>query len=132
MPDETGNRRPATGNLQPFYGAAAISPSDCSSLAWPLCDLPLSPASRHVSLQLVRTVTGAGANYEEARAAESRADFVHKLGIAAKEIRKACYWMSLIMRSGWVSADLEPIVREATELAAILGTSHRTVRTNAD
>ena len=50
--------------------------------------LPKNPASRHLTLQLFRSATGAGANHEEARAAESRADFVHKVGVAAKEMRE--------------------------------------------
>ena len=39
--------------------------------------LPADQASRHIARQLVRTGTAGGANYEEARAAESRANFVH-------------------------------------------------------
>jgi four helix bundle protein len=91
--------------------------------------MPRNPAGRHVSIQLVRSATGAGANYEEARAAESRADFIHKLGIAAKEMREACYWVGMVGASGWVEDDLRSMLREATELAAILGASVRTART---
>lgn len=36
---------------------------------------------RHISGQLTRSATSAGANYEEACSAESRADFIHKLQI---------------------------------------------------
>jgi hypothetical protein len=36
-------------------------------------------AAKHVAKQLWRAVTSGGANYEEARGAESRADFVHKV-----------------------------------------------------
>ena len=71
-----------------------------------------------------------GALYEEARAAESRADFVHKLGVAAKEAREACYWGELIQRAGWL--DITPLLREGLELAAILGASARTARANLD
>src|SRR5512145_304312 len=104
MSYEPANRRPATGNRQPAMrmgndiaerllelGLAAIRLAS---------SLPKDPAARHVGLQLVRSATGAGANYEEARGAESRADFVHKLGIAAKEVRESRYWMSLVQRSG--------------------------------
>jgi four helix bundle protein len=45
--------------------------------------------TRHVMHQLVRAATGGGSNYEEARGAESRADFVHKTSVAAKEVREA-------------------------------------------
>ena len=45
--------------------------------------LPKHAAGRHVGLQLVRSGTAGGANYEEARAAESAADFAHKALVAA-------------------------------------------------
>src|SRR6516164_7284863 len=54
---------------------------------------------RHVAGQLLRAGTSAGANYEEARGAESRADFIHKLGIAWKEMRESRYWLRLIHRA---------------------------------
>ena len=42
---------------------------------------------RHIGGQLTRSGTSAGANYEEACGAESRADFIHKLQIVLKELR---------------------------------------------
>ena len=93
--------------------------------------LPRHPAGRHVASQLIRSATGGGANYEEARAAESRDDFVHKVGVAAKEVRETVFWLALIERSGWTAADLGAAIREAGELAAILGASARTARANA-
>lgn len=92
--------------------------------------LPASAAGRHVLLQLVRSATAAGANYEEARGAESSADFTHKLAVACKEIREAHYWVRLIAGSGWVLEDLGAMIRESDELTAILGASIRTARRN--
>jgi four helix bundle protein len=93
--------------------------------------LPDDRAGRHLASQLFRCTTSPGANYEEARAAESRADFVHKISIAAKEMRESCYWIALLERSGWVKTDLKPLVDEAERLAAILGASARTARRRA-
>jgi len=90
--------------------------------------LAKDPAGRHVASQLLRSATGGGANYEEARAAESREDFVHKIGVAAKEVRETVLWLELIQKSGWTTADLGAAIREAGELAAILGASARTAR----
>jgi four helix bundle protein len=90
--------------------------------------LPRNPATRHVALQLVRSATGAGSNYEEARAAESRADFIHKLGIAAKEVRESRYWIALVERSRWLKTDIGPLAEEARALGAILAASIRTAR----
>jgi four helix bundle protein len=90
--------------------------------------LPKDPAGRHVAQQFVRSATGGGANYEEARAAESREDFIHKVGVAAKELRESIYWLRFIQRSAWVRGDLRAAIQEADELAAILGASVRTAR----
>jgi four helix bundle protein len=90
--------------------------------------LPITAIGRHISLQLVRSATGAGANYEEARGAESSGDFAHKIGVASKEIREALYWVQLLARSGWVREDLRGMIAEAAELTAILGASVRTAR----
>jgi four helix bundle protein len=94
--------------------------------------LPRDLTGRHVALQIVRSGTSGGANYEEARAGESRADFVHKLGIAAKELRETIYWLRLIQASSMTSGHLDDLIREATELTAILVASSRTARRNAD
>lgn len=51
-------------------------------------------AAKHIA-QLVRAATGGGSNHEEARGAESRADFIHEVGIANKELREALYWLQL-------------------------------------
>ena len=93
--------------------------------------LPRSVGGRHVAGQIVRSASGGGANYEEARAAESRDDFIHKLGIAAKEVRETIFWLRLIHRSGWTAAGIPPLTREAQALAAILGASIRTARAKA-
>ena len=45
-----------------------------------------TPAGKHIARQLIGCSTSTGANYEEARSAESPADFAHKVGIAAKEV----------------------------------------------
>jgi four helix bundle protein len=88
--------------------------------------------TRHVAMQLIRAATSAGANYAEARAAESRLDFAHKAGLAAKEMREAHYWFTFLGCSGWLPDDLGSLVVEAAELTAILCASSRTARSNAE
>jgi len=92
--------------------------------------MPNEPSSNHVGLQLVKAASGAGANYEEARAAESRRDFVHKIGIAAKEAREAAYWLALIQRCEWAHRDITATKRLADEISAVLCASARTARAN--
>ena len=89
--------------------------------------LPKRLAGKHVGAQLLRCGTSAGANYEEGRGAESRADFVHKLGIARKETREAGFWLRLVQRANLVKpALIADLVQEANELCAILAASVKT------
>jgi four helix bundle protein len=90
--------------------------------------LPKDRWGRHISFQLVRAVTGAGSNYEEARGAESRADFIHKVGIALKELRETSYWLALVAKTN--NLDLDREIDEANQLAAILMASKRTAIEN--
>jgi four helix bundle protein len=91
--------------------------------------LPKSVVGKHVGGQLVRAGTSAGANYEEARGGQSRPDFIHKLAIAWRETREACYWLRLIQRAQLISpARLDRLLSEGEQLAAILGKSLATAR----
>lgn len=61
--------------------------------------LPDTRMGRHIGAQLVRSGTSPAPNYEEACAAESRADFVHKLSISLKELRESRCWIRLIIKT---------------------------------
>src|SRR5690349_99560 len=61
--------------------------------------LPETRLGRHVAGQLVRCGTSPAPNYDEGCAAESRPDFVHKLGIVHKELRESRCWLRLIIRA---------------------------------
>src|SRR5438552_11872887 len=69
--------------------------------------LPRKTGGRHIAAQLVRSGTAGGAIYEEARAAESRADFIHKIRIAAKEVRETLYWLKLVRQVGLLATGLD-------------------------
>lgn len=81
--------------------------------------LQRSVVGRHVAGQLVRSATSAGANYFEARGAESRADFVHKLQLCLKELRETEYWLRLLERSGIAAEGVAGLKSEADELVRI-------------
>jgi four helix bundle protein len=84
---------------------------------------------RHVVRELIRSASAGGAIYEEARGAESRADFVHKIGIATKEVRESLYWLKLIERAELAPAhSMQRHISEASELVAILTASGRTAK----
>jgi four helix bundle protein len=85
--------------------------------------LPRDSTCRHVGLQLVRAASSGGSNYEEARGAESLADFIHKLSISTKELREALYWLALAQEAELFAVSVEDLLREANELVAILTSS---------
>ncbi len=79
-----------------------------------------SPA-RILSSQVLRAGTSIGANVEEAQAAESKADFIHKYNIALKEARETRYWLRLLSASNMSKkTDLVPIIKESDEVCRII------------
>lgn len=52
-----------------------------------------------IAKQLLRSATSIGANIFEAQNAESKADFIHKMKIAAKEASETTYWLLLCEKS---------------------------------
>ena len=92
-------------------------------------ELPKDSAGNHVARQLIRSATGGGANYEEARGAESQADFVHKVRVAAKEVRESHFWLKLIDEAAFLAThNVQAPIQEAKELLAILTSSARTAK----
>lgn len=79
---------------------------------------------RHIGKQLMRSSTSAGANYEEACGAESRADFIHKMQVVLKEMRETLYWLKLIEKSGLVPVEsLMSLLSECEELVRMVAKS---------
>ncbi len=52
-----------------------------------------------IARQLLKSGTSIGANSMEAQRAESKADFIHKIKIAAKETEETQYWLLLCQYS---------------------------------
>ncbi|WP_017733292.1 four helix bundle protein [Nafulsella turpanensis] len=74
-----------------------------------------------LSKQLLRSGTSIGANVEEAVAASSKADFIHKLNIAAKEARETSYWLRLLRDSQYFpDKAFSSIHNECLEIRKIL------------
>ncbi len=55
------------------------------------------------SNQIIRSSSSIGANIHEAKYAQSKADFIHKLEIALKECFETEYWLELIYRKGKIN-----------------------------
>jgi len=93
--------------------------------------LPKSRLGSHISGQLVRSGTSPAANYAEACAAESKRDFIHKLGIALKELRETRVWIKLILKAELLSASqMSDMLDEVSQLCNILGKSVVTAKAN--
>jgi four helix bundle protein len=91
--------------------------------------LPTTAEGRYISRQLLRSGMAAAPNYAEARASESRADFIHKLRIALKELNETKSWLDQIVANGLFSREkMDSIVAENRELCWILAASIRTAR----
>jgi four helix bundle protein len=93
--------------------------------------LPASRAGRHVADQLLRCGTSPLANHGELQGAESRKDFIHKLGVCLKEIRETRRWLRLIHRVPLVTPPkIEPLLSETEALIKIFSASIRTAKKN--
>src|SRR5262245_10950542 len=91
--------------------------------------LPRSPQGRHLCGQILRSGTAAAANYGEARGAESRADFIHKLKVVFKELNETTIWLEVIAQSGsFPTSEIVAIVAENRELCRIIAASIKTAR----
>ena len=89
--------------------------------------LPKSPAGRHVAGQILRCGTSPAPNYGEARGAESRADFIHKIRVVLKELNETLVWLNIIERSKMLKAELlADLIQD--DLCKIFATSLRTAR----
>ena len=61
--------------------------------------LPRTPQGRPICGPILRSGTATAANYGEARGAESRADFIHKLTVVVKELNETTIWLEVIAQS---------------------------------
>ncbi|MBV9216709.1 MAG: four helix bundle protein [Acidobacteria bacterium] len=77
-----------------------------------------------LSKQLLRSGTSIGANVAEANQAQSRPDFISKLGIALKETVETEYWLSLLQDADYLTlAQARSLLDECNQLKAILTAS---------
>ena len=79
------------------------------------------PSSRVIAYQITKSATSIGANIEEAQAAESKADFIHKYNIALKEARETRYWLRLLKTTKIITEKrIDNFIQESGEIAKII------------
>jgi four helix bundle protein len=84
-------------------------------------------AGNHIAGQLIRSGTSPAPNYGEARSAESRGDFIHKMEISLKELRETMIWLKIVsLKSMVASKVVVAAISECDELIAIFVSSTRT------
>jgi four helix bundle protein len=91
--------------------------------------LPKSIRGRNAADQLCRSGTSVAANYRAAKRAKSTADFIHKMGTVEEEADEVLFWLELIVRSEMIpAARLQPLMKEADEIIAIIVSSINTAK----
>ncbi|HAR99592.1 MAG: hypothetical protein US57_C0003G0053 [Candidatus Moranbacteria bacterium GW2011_GWC2_37_73] len=108
------NEKPIKFDLEErtaIFGEKIIKFSKCISK---------SEVTKPLISQIVRSGTSIGANYMEADGAESRKDFIHKLGICKKESKETKHWLRMIaVADSEVSNESRELWRECQELTLI-------------
>ena len=89
-------------------------------------------AGRHLKNQLIRSGSSCALNYAEARYAESKKDFIHKVKIVLKELHETHVCLQMIGKINYHRGiDLfEPAVKECNELISIFVKSANTAQRN--
>lgn len=91
-----------------------------------VANLPKNKITDILGHQLLRSGTSVGANYREANRAESRRDFVHKIGLVEKECSETQYWLEVFEESDIGECeDRQWLLGESSELLAIFTTIGR-------
>ncbi len=91
--------------------------------------LPKTIEGKAIGRQLVSSWTSVGANYRSACRGRSRAEFIAKLGIVEEEADESAFWMELIIENELLKNELvEPLLKEANELVAIMVSSRKSAR----
>src|SRR5438045_9068880 len=92
--------------------------------------LPNTRAGNYIVGQLIRSGHSPAFNYGEVQAAESRADFIHKLGICMKELKECRIAFKIIIKNQLIKpvSTLQDTYNETEELIAIIAKSIETAR----
>jgi four helix bundle protein len=92
--------------------------------------LPFSKSASHLGGQLLRSGTSPSLNYGEAKSAESKNDFIHKMKICLKELRESHNCLRIMHRAKIHRTEQEVLVliQESNELICIFVKSILTAR----
>ncbi|MCL1864956.1 MAG: four helix bundle protein [Spirochaetes bacterium] len=84
-----------------------------------------------LSKQILRSGTSVGAMIREAEHSESKADFIHKIAIAQKEINETIYWLELLKETEYIpNSEFESFNADAVEIIKMITSSIKTAKSN--
>ena len=86
--------------------------------------LPDNTEYKVIRYQLIKSSTSSGANYDEAQAGSSKADFHNKVNISLREMKESKYWLKVlnaIMDFDYNKDEFNWLNNESNELSKILG-----------
>ena len=101
-----------------------------AGIIWLAKDLKQCFAVKHLYSQIVRSATSAALNYGEAQTAETRKDFIHKLGIVLKELKETEVNLEIIIESRIFKQEtpVNNALAECRELIVIFTVTIKTLR----
>jgi four helix bundle protein len=95
-------------------------------------NLPNSKSASHLGGQLLRSGTSPCLNYGEAKSAESKNDFLHKMKVCLKELRESHNCLRIMHRAKIYKAEQQAneLIGECNELISIFVKSIETASKN--
>ena len=91
--------------------------------------LPNTHSGRVIANQLGRAGTSVGANYRAVCRSRSTAEMLSKMAVVEEEADESEFWLDITAAHGAMPAKkLEPLLKEAGELVAIMVASQKTLR----
>ena len=94
--------------------------------------LPSSRSGNVIANQVMRSATSVAANYRALYRAKSRADFISKTSVVEEEADESSFWLELTVDADLMTAaQLQPLIKEADEITAILVASRKTAAARA-
>ncbi len=80
-----------------------------------------------LSKQLLRSATSVGAMVSESEYSETKKDFIHKMGIAQKEINETIYWLRLLEATEYLTSHINT---DAVEIIKLITSIIKTTKAN--
>ena len=93
--------------------------------------LPNTELGRIIKNQLLRCSTSVASNYRAVCRSRSILDFISKLSVVEEETDESAFWLEIIIECSLIKKELvEPLLKEANEIVAIMVSAKKTSRNN--